>query len=86
MDFSSGIRQMQTLRKLPIAAPKTKAEIAQNKLIMLPLLVVGECKFLRGCCSNHSSSWGIETVLHGSVKRLCANGSLRNGAPAAQTV
>jgi hypothetical protein len=23
MDFPSGIRQMQTLRKLPIAAPKT---------------------------------------------------------------
>jgi len=29
------------LRKLPIAAPKTKALIAQNKLIMLPLQVVG---------------------------------------------
>jgi hypothetical protein len=45
MDFPSGILQMQTLRKLPIAAPKTKAHIAQNKLIMLPLQVVGEWWF-----------------------------------------
>jgi hypothetical protein len=41
MDFPSGILQIQTLRKLPIAAPKMKTAIAQNKLIMLPFTVPG---------------------------------------------
>jgi hypothetical protein len=36
MDFSSGIRQMQTLRKLPIAAPNTKAIISRNITILEP--------------------------------------------------
>jgi hypothetical protein len=36
MDFSSGIRQMQTLRKLPIAAPKTNAIMFRNINILKP--------------------------------------------------
>jgi hypothetical protein len=35
MDFPSGIRQMQTLRKLPIMAPKTNATMFRNIGIIL---------------------------------------------------
>jgi hypothetical protein len=34
MDFPSGIRQIQTLRKLPIAAPKTNAIMFRNMTIL----------------------------------------------------
>src|SRR5512137_2454058 len=36
MDLPSGIRQMQTLRKLPIAAPKTNAIMSRNITILEP--------------------------------------------------
>jgi hypothetical protein len=48
MDFPSGIRQMQTLRKLPTTAPKMNAIMSRNITILEPAYELLSCRINTG--------------------------------------